>query len=100
MRDVANLVRDVQHLPDQLVRSGLLFAPASMLTPSVERLHERTAGRYVSVVPEEVFTLPQIVRSTARATDLAVRHVGQCTPKVQLGVAGFSIGLSSRVPEL
>ena len=50
-QDVADLSRDVQHLPDQLLRSGLLFAPASKLTPSVERLHERAAGRYVSVHP-------------------------------------------------
>lgn len=26
--DVADLARDAQHLPDQLLRSGLLFAPA------------------------------------------------------------------------
>ena len=48
-QDVADLARDVQHLPDQLLRSGLLFAPASKLTPSLERLHERVAGKYVSV---------------------------------------------------
>jgi hypothetical protein len=61
--DVAYLVRDVQHVPDQLLRSGLLFAPASKLTPSVERLHDRATGRHVSVRPEENRELAQTSRS-------------------------------------
>jgi hypothetical protein len=72
-RDVAELLRDVQHLPDQLLRSGLLFAPASKLAPSVDRLHERAAGRFVSVLPQEIAKLPNIARSAATQTDLAVR---------------------------
>jgi hypothetical protein len=73
--DVTDLVRDVQHLPDQLVRSGLLFAPASKLTPSVERLHERAAGRYVSVLPDEMPELAITARSAAIATDVAARNL-------------------------
>jgi len=69
-RDVADMVRDVQHLPDQLLRSQLLFAPARKLTPSVERLHERTAGRYVPALPHEVSELAPAVRSAATQTDL------------------------------
>jgi hypothetical protein len=66
---LTDMVRDVQHLPDQLLRSGLLFAPATRLTPSVERLHDRAAGRYVSVLPHELLGLAHAVRSASRATD-------------------------------
>jgi hypothetical protein len=72
-RDVADLVRDVQHLPDQLLRSGLLFAPASRLEPSVERLHERAAGKYVSVLPDEIPAFTNTARTAATQTELAVR---------------------------
>jgi hypothetical protein len=75
--DVADLARDVQHLPDPLLRSGLLFAPASKLAPSVARLHDRATGRYVSVLPDELPELASIARSAARLTDTAFRTLDQ-----------------------
>ena len=72
---VADLVRDVQHLPDTLLRSGLLFAPAKKLPPLVERLHERAAGKYVSVHTGEVHELAVAVRSAVAATDNACREI-------------------------
>jgi len=89
-RDVADMVRDVQHLPDQLLRSGVLFAPASKLPPSVTRLHDRATGRYVSILPNEMAELANTARSTTRASDLAVGKV----------VMGLSVALAARVPEL
>lgn len=82
--DVADLVRDVQHLPDPLLQSGLLFAPASKLTPSVERLHERAAGKYVAVLPVEAPDLVTAARTVTRGSDLAAqaldRAISQAFP--------------------
>jgi hypothetical protein len=75
--DVADMTRDLQHLPDQLLRSRLLFAPASKLTPSVERLWERAAGRYVSLDPDEVPELAPAARSAATHTYVAARALGR-----------------------
>ena len=72
-QDVADLARDAQHLPDQLVRSGLLFAPARKLTPSLERLHERVAGKYVSVLPDEVPGLVSVARTVRIGSGLATQ---------------------------
>ena len=72
-RDVADLARDVQHLPGQLLRCELLFAPAGKLTPSVERLHERAAGRYVAVLPVEAPYLVTAAVTVARDSHLAAQ---------------------------
>jgi len=72
-QEVADMTRDIQHLPDPLLRSGLLFAPASKLTPSVERLHERAAGRFVSVLPDEVPGLVAAARTVQRGSGLAAQ---------------------------
>jgi hypothetical protein len=72
-QDVADLARDVQHMPDQLVRSELLFAPARKLTPSLERLHERMAGKYVSVLPDEVTGLVTVARTVRIGSGLAAQ---------------------------
>jgi len=83
-RDVGDMIHDVQHLPDQLLRSGLLFAPAGKLTPSVERLHERAAGKYVAVLPHEAPDLVTAARTVTRGSDLAAqaldRAVSQAFP--------------------
>ena len=73
VRDVGDMAHDVQHLPDQLLRSGLLFAPAGKLTPSVERLHERAAGRYVAVLPVEAPDLVTAARTVTGGSDLAAQ---------------------------
>jgi hypothetical protein len=100
-RDVADMVRDVQHLPDQLLRSHLLFAPARNLTPSVERLHERTAGRYVPALPHEVSELAPAVRSAATQTDLVVREFTRALSRTfPLTMEGMGAWRTANVPEL
>ena len=47
---------DVNEFPDPLLRSGLLFAPASTPSPSVKHLHQRAAGNVLSVLPDELPT--------------------------------------------
>lgn len=99
--DVADLVRDVQHVPDQLLRSGLLFAPASKLTASVERLHDRASGRYVSVLPEETPELAKTSRSVVNATEVAARKIDHTINQSQhLAVAGVVDGRRTHIPEL
>ncbi|MHB8186298.1 MAG: hypothetical protein ACYDDU_09440 [Dermatophilaceae bacterium] len=100
-QDVADLARDVQHFPDQLLRSGLLFAPAGKLTPSAERLHERAAGRYVSVHPNELPELASTARSAAIRTDAAVRTLDQTLSQAfPLAIAETGAWRNASVPEL
>jgi len=72
-RDVADLARDAQHLPGQLLRCELLFAPAGKLTPSVERLHERATGRYVAVLQDEAPDLVTAARTVTGGSDLGAQ---------------------------
>ena len=83
-RDVADLARDAQHLPGQLLRCELLFAPASKLTPSVERLHERAAGRYVAVLPDEAPDLVTAARTVVIGSDLAAQALERAVSPMQL----------------
>jgi hypothetical protein len=100
-QDVADLSRDVQHLPDQLLRSGLLFAPARKLTPSVDRLHGRAAGRYAAVLPDEAPDLATAARTVTRGSDLAAqaldRAVSQAFP---FTIEGTGVWRTASVPEL
>jgi len=99
--DVADLARDVQHLPDPLLRSGLLFAPASRLKPSVERLHDHAAGRYVPVLPDELPELAITARSAATQTDLAVQTLDHALSQASLlTIAGTGAQRTVSVPEL
>ena len=99
--DVADLARDVQHLPGQLLRCELLFAPASKLTPSVERLHERAAGRYVSVLPDELPELASTARSAAIRTDSAARTLNQTLSQAfPLGITETGAWRTLCIPEL
>ena len=100
-QDVADMARDIQHLPDPLLRSGLLFAPASKLTPSVERLRERAAGRYVSVLPYEMPELACTARSAAVQASTAVRTLDHSlTQEFPLAIADASTWRAASVPEL
>ena len=100
-RDVADMVRDVQHLPDQLLRSGVLFAPASKLAPSVARLHDRATRRYVSVLPDELPELANTARSPALRAALAARSLDQAFSQAfALTIAGAGDQRTASVPEL
>jgi hypothetical protein len=79
----------------------LLFAPASKLTPSLERLHERAAGRYVSVLPDELPELTSTAQSAARLTDTAFRTLDQAlTQASTLTMAGNGVRRTASAPEL
>ena len=83
-RDVADLARDVQYLPSQLLRCELLFAPASKLTPSLERLHERAAGRYVAVLPVEAPDLVTAAVTVAIGSGLAAQALDRAVSPMHL----------------
>ena len=83
-RDVADLARDAQHLPGQLLRCELLFAPAGKLTPTVERLQERAAGRYVAVLPVEAPDLVTAAVTVARDSDLAAQALDHAVGPIHL----------------
>ena len=83
-RDVADLARDVQHLPGQLLRCELLFAPAGKLTPSVERLQERASGKYVSVLPDEAPDLVTAAVTVAIGSGLAAQALDRAVSPMHL----------------
>jgi hypothetical protein len=47
--DLSELTHTAAQLPEPLIRSGLLFAPARILPSTMERLHDRNHGRYVAI---------------------------------------------------
>jgi hypothetical protein len=99
--DVTDLVRDVQHLPDPLLRSGLLFAPAGKLTPSVARLHDRATGRYVAVLPVEAPDLVTAARTVTRGSDLAAQALDHAVSQAFPFTIARTGGLRrASVPEL
>jgi len=83
-RDVADLARDVQHLPGQLLRCALLFAPAGKLTPTVERLQERASGKYVSVLPSEAPDLVTAAVTVAIGSGLAAQALDRAVSPMHL----------------
>jgi excisionase family DNA binding protein len=51
--DLVELAHAAAQLPEPLIRSGLLFAPARILPSTMERIHDRSHGRYVPILFEE-----------------------------------------------
>src|SRR5450759_4467500 len=51
--DLSELTYTAAQLPEPLIRSGLLFAPARILPSTMERLHDRNHGKYVAIQLEE-----------------------------------------------
>jgi len=47
--DLVELTHTAAQLPEPLIRSQLLFAPARILPSTMERLHDRNHGRYVAI---------------------------------------------------
>jgi hypothetical protein len=47
--DLVELTHTAAQLPEPLIRSGLLFAPARILPSTMERIHDRNHGRYVPI---------------------------------------------------
>jgi hypothetical protein len=51
--DLVELTYAAAQLPEPLIRSQLLFAPARVLPSTMERIHDRNHGRYVPILLEE-----------------------------------------------
>jgi excisionase family DNA binding protein len=51
--DLVELTHTAAQLPEPLIRSQLLFAPARILPSTMERIHDRNHGRYVPILLEE-----------------------------------------------
>jgi hypothetical protein len=47
--DLSELTHTAALLPEPLLRAGLLLAPARILPSTMERLHDRSHGRYVAI---------------------------------------------------
>jgi hypothetical protein len=47
--DLSELTHTAAQLPEPLIRSELLFAPARILPSTMERLHDRNHGKYVAI---------------------------------------------------
>jgi hypothetical protein len=72
--DVAGDVADRQlGLPERLADSSLMFAPAALLTPSLERLHARLHGRLAPVPARDVTNLTNSMRAQIPPSRAAVR---------------------------
>src|SRR5665811_1948451 len=68
--DLVELTHTAALLPEPLIRAGLLFAPARILTSTLERLHDRNQGRFVAIQLEEGTELID----TAQQGSSAARH--------------------------
>jgi hypothetical protein len=68
--DLVELTHTAALLPEPLIRSGLLFAPARILPATVERMHDRNQGRYVAIQLDEGTELID----TAQQGSSAARH--------------------------
>lgn len=51
--DLVELTHTGAQLPEPLIRSEVLFAPARILPSTMERIHDRNHGRYVPILLEE-----------------------------------------------
>ena len=51
--DLVELSYTAAQLPEPLIRSQLLFAPARILPSTMERIHDRNHGRHVPILLEE-----------------------------------------------
>ncbi len=68
--DLVELTHTAALLPEPLIRAGLLFAPARILTSTLERLHDRNQGRFVAIQLAEGTELID----TAQQGSSAARH--------------------------
>jgi excisionase family DNA binding protein len=65
--DLVELTHAAAQLPEPLIRSGLLFAPARILPSTMERLQHRNHGRYVPIELKEGAVLIEAARASAQA---------------------------------
>jgi len=85
--DLSELTYTAAQLPEPLIRSGLLFAPARILPSTMERLPDRNHGRYVAIQlteGSELIEAAQMGSSAARQVratlELSVRSAATTKP--------------------
>ncbi|MEO6144660.1 MAG: hypothetical protein ABIP19_11840 [Dermatophilaceae bacterium] len=95
--DLVGLTNTAALLPEPLIRSGLLFAPARILPSTMERLHDRNHGRYVAIQLSEGAELidaaqqgPRAARHAQEALEAAARPAAATELSVQTLAEGYS----------
>jgi hypothetical protein len=83
--DLVELTHSAAQLPEPLIRSGLLFAPARTLPSTLERMRDRNQGKYVAIRLEEGTELID----TAQLGSSAARRA-QATLEISLHPAGLA----------
>jgi len=66
--DLVELTQNAAQLPEPLIRAGLLFAPARILPSTIERMHDRSRGRYVAIQLAEGAELIDAAQQGSNAT--------------------------------
>jgi hypothetical protein len=101
--DLVELTHTSAQLPEPLIRSGLLFAPARMLPSTMERLQDRNHGRYVSIqLPEgaSLIDAAQAGYSAARKAQATLEISSKPTVETELSIRPPGAGISRREPEI
>ncbi|WP_137122720.1 hypothetical protein [Segeticoccus rhizosphaerae] len=75
--DLADLLHAIAELPDVLIRSQLLYAPARVLPCHVERLRARQLGQWVALLASDDIHLGREALAGAHAATTAHRVLGR-----------------------
>jgi excisionase family DNA binding protein len=94
--DLVELTHTAAQLPEPLIRSQLLFAPARILPSTMERIHDRNHGRYVPILLEEGAGL----LAAAEAGSKAARQVRETLEVSSRPTAAIGLSTQPVVAEL
>jgi hypothetical protein len=97
--DLAKLTHAAAQVPEPLLRSGLLFAPARILPSTMERLQDRNHGRYVAIQLEEGAELIDAARegsSAARRSQETLETAARPAATTELLMQTLAEGYSRR----
>jgi excisionase family DNA binding protein len=100
--DLVELAHAAARLPEPLIRSGLLFAPARILPSTMERIHDRNHGRYVPILLEEgeaLIDTAQKGSSAARQVRATLEVSSRSNAANELSLHPLTSGFSSREHE-
>jgi len=92
--DLVELTHAGAQLPEPLIRSEQLFAPARILPSTMERVHDRNHGRYVAITLTEGAALINAAREGSRAAQQV-----RATLEISMGPIA-AIELTARSPSL
>ena len=100
--DLVELTHTAAQLPEPLIRSQLLFAPARILPSTMERIHDRNHGRYVPILLEEgeaLIDTAQQGSSAARQVRASLEVCSRSNTANELSIHPLASGFSSRERE-